>query len=252
MSCGGPRAARAGSRAASIGVVGAAGAVGLWVLTTSTSSFPYSGGFFLIGLAVAGIILASVAAPRSIVPRVLSLSPVRYVGRISYGLYIWHWPIFIWLDHSRTGLYGYELFGLRVLVTFAVAVVSFHLIERPDPHGHLRQPVEGVAGRARRRGRRHRRHRRGDHRDDRGREHGVPVGHPRRRWPVGHDVDRARCGPDGDAGAGPPLRGLGGADARDRIVVPGGPGQVRLRPLRQGHPRLRCGRRARGRAHGRP
>ena len=44
---------------------------------------------------MAGIILASVAAPRSVVPHALSLSPVRYVGRISYGLYIWHWPIFI-------------------------------------------------------------------------------------------------------------------------------------------------------------
>ena len=73
----------------------------------------------------------AVAAPRSIVPRVLSLAPVRYVGRISYGLYIWHWPIFIWLDHARTGLYGYELFVVRVLVTFAVSVVSFHLVERP-------------------------------------------------------------------------------------------------------------------------
>ncbi|HEX4126659.1 MAG TPA: acyltransferase family protein, partial [Acidimicrobiales bacterium] len=114
-----------------LGVLGAAGAVTLWVLTTSASHFPYQGGFFLIGLSVASVILAAVAAPRSVVPRVLSLAPVRYVGRISYGLYIWHWPIFIWLDHSRTGLYGYELFGLRVLVTFAVSVVSFHLIERP-------------------------------------------------------------------------------------------------------------------------
>ncbi|MFZ0250965.1 MAG: acyltransferase family protein [Acidimicrobiales bacterium] len=114
-----------------LGVVGAAGAVALWVLATSTSTFPYQGGFFLIGLSVAAVILAAVAAPRSVVPRVLSLAPVRYVGRISYGLYIWHWPIFIWLDHSRTGLYGYELFGFRVLVTFAVSVVSFHLIERP-------------------------------------------------------------------------------------------------------------------------
>jgi lysophospholipase L1-like esterase len=61
----------------------------------------------------------------------LSWSPIRYVGRISYGLYIWHWPIFIWLDHARTGLSGYELFGFRVLVTFAVSVVSFHLVERP-------------------------------------------------------------------------------------------------------------------------
>jgi peptidoglycan/LPS O-acetylase OafA/YrhL len=114
-----------------LGVIGAAGAVSLWVLTTSSSTFPYSGGFFLIGLSVAAIILASVAAPRSVVPWLLSLSAIRYVGRISYGLYIWHWPIFIWLDHTRTGLSGYELFGFRVLVTFAVSVVSFHLVERP-------------------------------------------------------------------------------------------------------------------------
>ena len=130
-SYGGPPAAPGRLVCGVIGVVGAAGAIALWVLTTSTSSFPYSGGFFLIGLAVAAVILSAVAAPRSIVPRVLSLAPVRYVGRISYGLYIWHWPIFIWLDHSRTGLYGYELFVVRVLVTFAVSVVSFHLIERP-------------------------------------------------------------------------------------------------------------------------
>ena len=114
-----------------LGLIGAAGAIALWVLTTSASSFPYSGGFFLIGLAVACVILSAVAAPRSLVPRVLSFTPVRYVGRISYGLYIWHWPIFIWLDHARTGLYGYQLFALRVLVTFAVSVVSFHLVERP-------------------------------------------------------------------------------------------------------------------------
>jgi len=113
------------------GILGALGAIFIWILTTSSSSFPYGGGFFLIGLCVAGVILSAVAAPRSIVPRMLSVTPVRYVGRISYGLYIWHWPIFLWLDHSRTGLYGFELFALRVLVTFVVSVASFHLIERP-------------------------------------------------------------------------------------------------------------------------
>jgi peptidoglycan/LPS O-acetylase OafA/YrhL len=126
-----PETSRGRILCGALGVAGAAGAVALWVVTTSTSTFPYSGGFFLIGLSVAAVILAAVGAPRSIVPRMLSWSPIRYVGRISYGLYIWHWPIFIWLDHSRTGLYGYELFGLRVLVTFAVSVVSFHLVERP-------------------------------------------------------------------------------------------------------------------------
>ena len=114
-----------------LGIAGAVVAVLMWVLTTSFSSFPYSGGFFVIGVAVAAVILAAVAAPRSIVPRALSLTPVRYVGRISYGLYIWHWPIFVWLNHDRTGAGGFELFALRMLVTFAVSVASFHLVERP-------------------------------------------------------------------------------------------------------------------------
>jgi peptidoglycan/LPS O-acetylase OafA/YrhL len=114
-----------------LGIAGAAGAVSIWLLTTSLSSFPYSGGFFLLGLSVGAVIVAAVAVPRSIVPRFLALTPIRYVGRISYGLYIWHWPIFIWLNHDRTGLVGWELFGVRVAVTFGVSVVSFHLVERP-------------------------------------------------------------------------------------------------------------------------
>ena len=114
-----------------LGIVGAAGAVSSFLLTTSLSSFPYSGGFFLLGLSVAAVIVAAVGAPRSIVPRFLALAPIRYVGRISYGLYIWHWPIFIWLNHERTGLSGWELFAVRAAVTFGVSVVSFHLVERP-------------------------------------------------------------------------------------------------------------------------
>ena len=125
-------ASRAGRAfCAVLGVAGAAVTVMMWVLTTSLSSFPYGGGFFVIGVAVAAVILAAVAAPRSIVPRALSLTPVRYVGRISYGLYIWHWPIFVWLNHDRTGASGYQLFAVRMLVTFAVSVASFHLVERP-------------------------------------------------------------------------------------------------------------------------
>ncbi len=122
------------------GIVGAAGAILIWVLTDETSSFPYSGGFFLIGLCTASVILAAVGAPRSVVPRFLSLTPVRYVGRISYGIYIWHWPLFLWINHQRTGLDGYPLFALRVLVTLIVAALSFHLVERPIRMGtFLRQ-----------------------------------------------------------------------------------------------------------------
>ena len=230
---------------------GAVGAVALWVLTTSTSSFPYSGGFFLIGLAVAGVILAAVAAPRSIVPRLLSLAPVRYVGRISYGLYIWHWPIFIWLDHARTGLYG--LRALRRARARHLRGVGRVLPPRraPDPHGHLRQPVAGLAGRARRRRRRAGRRRRGHHRDDGRGQH--RAAHRPRHVGLGDDA-RPPC-PSPGRGASP-VRVLlfGDSVALTLGLGPGpaaGAAEVRLRPLGQGDPRLRRRDRARGRAHGR-
>jgi peptidoglycan/LPS O-acetylase OafA/YrhL len=130
-----PAGARGRVLCATAGVVGAAVALTMWIVTDSTSMFPYSGGFFLVGLATAGVIVSAVGAPRSIVPRFLSLTPIRYVGRISYGLYIWHWPLFLWVDHARTGLSGASLFFVRVLVTFAVSVASYHLVERPIRRG---------------------------------------------------------------------------------------------------------------------
>ena len=50
---------------------------------------------------------------------------------ISYGLYLWHWPIDVWLDQTRTGLAGFELFALRVGVTAVIATASYWLVERP-------------------------------------------------------------------------------------------------------------------------
>ncbi len=224
-----------------LGIVGAVGAVVIWVAVTATSSFPYSGGFFLIGLSVAAVVLAVVAAPRSIVPRFLSLTPIRYVGRISYGLYIWHWPIFIWLNEQRVGVSGWELFVVRAGVTpFGVSVVFLPPRRAPDPHGHVRQPVAGLARRADRRGRGRGRAGGGDD-DDGG--HGGHPGHRHHRHD--HD-DAARGAGDGAAGPGAALRRLGRADPRARPVAAGRTGQVRLRPLRQGDPRLRRRRRARG------
>jgi SGNH domain (fused to AT3 domains) len=62
---------------------------------------------------------------------VLALRPLVWLGVISYGVYLWHWPIFLVLNGERTGWSGYRLFAARCMVTLAAAGLSWWLIEQP-------------------------------------------------------------------------------------------------------------------------
>ena len=125
-----------------LAAVGFAGVVALSATMTIGGSFTYEGGLTLAALFAAAVIGGVTLAGSSLPARCLSLGPIRYVGRISYGLYLWHWPIFVVLDGSRTGLDGPELFALRLAATFAAAIASFYLIEMPIRRGALRRSRE--------------------------------------------------------------------------------------------------------------
>jgi peptidoglycan/LPS O-acetylase OafA/YrhL len=138
-----PPARRLGARLWSgLAAVGCAGVVVLSATMTIGGTFTFQGGLTLAALFAAALIGGITLAGSSPLARCLSLGPVRYVGRISYGLYLWHWPIFVVLDGSRTGLNGLELFTLRLVATFAAAIASFHLIEMPIRRGALRRSRE--------------------------------------------------------------------------------------------------------------
>jgi hypothetical protein len=68
----------------------------------------------------------------------LSLPPLVWIGRISYGLYLWHWPVIVVASPARTGLDGASLTVVRVGLTFALATASFYLVEQPIRRGVLR------------------------------------------------------------------------------------------------------------------
>jgi len=123
--------------AAVVAVPGLAAVLAAMTLLTDQSAFLYLGGFAAVCLATAVLILGIEDGPRGPVGRLLSLPPVAWVGMVSYGLYLWHWPIFIALSPERTGLDGTRLVLLRFAVTLAAAAASFYLVERPIRRGVL-------------------------------------------------------------------------------------------------------------------
>jgi len=111
----------------------------IWVHTSEEAGWLYRGGFTLCALLVA-IVIASVTRPMpGLLGAFLSVRPLRWVGAVSYGLYLWHWPLYVVISHERTGLVGVPLLAVRLAATFATATVSFYLVERPIRRGRVQR-----------------------------------------------------------------------------------------------------------------
>ncbi|HEY3503933.1 MAG TPA: acyltransferase family protein [Actinocatenispora sp.] len=121
--------------AATVVAVGALG----WAAThaTGASDWPYRAGFAAVAVAVAVVIAHAVLSPRSPTAWVLSRWPMVALGRVSYGVYLWHWPVFVLLTADRAGFAGLGLFALRCAVTLAAATASYVLVEVPIRRGRL-------------------------------------------------------------------------------------------------------------------
>ncbi|HKS99905.1 MAG TPA: acyltransferase, partial [Rugosimonospora sp.] len=114
-----------------LALAGAGGTAWFWTHASGTAGWLYHGGLTAVALAVAAVLAHAVRSPRGPTARVLALPPLVWLGRISYGVYLWHWPLFQFVDRERTGLAGVPLLGLRVALTLGVATASYHLVERP-------------------------------------------------------------------------------------------------------------------------
>jgi len=122
---------------AALGVVGSGFLLWAWHVYDGQNPVLYSGGFLVVALAAGMVIAHVVSWPRSPLSRFCSLPPLTFVGRISYGLYLYHWPLFLALDHAHTGLDGAALLAVRLSVTLVVSVLSYYLIELPVRNGRL-------------------------------------------------------------------------------------------------------------------
>ena len=100
--------------------------------------FLYRGGFALVALTTVAAIMAVVHPYTHIGSRLLGSPPMRWLGVRSYGIYLWHWPVFMVtrpdLDVPFGGL---PLLALRLILTILLADLSYRFIETPIRRGAL-------------------------------------------------------------------------------------------------------------------
>jgi peptidoglycan/LPS O-acetylase OafA/YrhL len=106
--------------------------VAWWSTVQQSDRWLYHGGFALHACLTA-IVIACVFVDGPL-SWLLSRKPIVALGLISYGVYLFHWPIYLWLSPERTGLSTWPLLGLRLAVTIPIAIASYFFLEQPIRH----------------------------------------------------------------------------------------------------------------------
>ena len=104
----------------------------------------YQGGFFLIAL-LALAMIASIGGLGSIIGRLLGKKPLLFIGKISYGLYLWHFPIVVLSKTANEAGSPNLLFSiLRVIVFSVLAILSYNFVEQPIESKGFREFFIGI------------------------------------------------------------------------------------------------------------
>jgi len=128
------RTAPSGTAKLLLNVAATAGAAwfGYACVTASVQSAAlYRGGLAASSLAELALVAAVALYPGGVLDRVLGLSPIVALGRRSYSLYLWHYPIYALVSPQWTPLTGHALLGWRLCLTAVATEVSYRLVEAP-------------------------------------------------------------------------------------------------------------------------
>lgn len=124
-----------------LGVVGLVGLAAMVALTNGYTAFQYRGGTLLCSILTLMVIAACVQ-PQGMVARALSAEPLVWVGKRSYSIYLWHYPLLLLMNPvANINDTPWWQYILQVLLVVAVAECCYRFIETPFRKGAFGRTV---------------------------------------------------------------------------------------------------------------
>lgn len=115
--------------------------VGTFLWVNEFDPFVYRGGFLLVDLATM-VLIAAAVHPAGRLVGMLGIRPLAWIGQRSYSLYLWHWPVIVLTRPDLdVDIHGTALLILRLVLSFALAELSYRFVEAPFRSGALGRVV---------------------------------------------------------------------------------------------------------------
>ena len=120
-----------------VGIAAFVGLVGLVGFTSGFSAFPYQGGIALTSV-LSALLIVVLVVPDTWLSRVFALAPLVWIGKRSYGMYLWHFPILlVTTDVNSTMGVPWWMRIVQVVLIFVVSALSYTFVEDPIRRGRL-------------------------------------------------------------------------------------------------------------------
>lgn len=114
-----------------IGILALGGILALSVFANFRDAFMYRGGFYLFAMCSAYLVGELAFHPNVFLSSFFSHPICQWLGRISYGLYLWHFPIFVAISNEDPGPQGWGHFSAGLFLSFLCAALSYYFVEQP-------------------------------------------------------------------------------------------------------------------------
>lgn len=127
-----------------LGILSLAGLIAIMATTNGYTAFQYRGGTLLCTVLTVAVV-ADCVQPDTLLARIFAWKPLVWLGKRSYGIYLWHYPLLLLMnpvsDITEKPWWAYVI---QIALVVVCAELSYRFIETPFRHGALGRAIKAV------------------------------------------------------------------------------------------------------------